>query len=98
MADFICLGYKIVLEIDGEPHFNPEQRAYDSARDEWMKSQGFTVIRVTGKQVELETEEVFDLIEREIKSKSKSSTPAPHPPTPSPRVRGEEEPGPHPQT
>ena len=69
-----------MVEIDGENHFTPEHRAYDLARDKWMKAQGCTVLRFTGKLVEMETSEVLDQIERETKLKSDSR--APYPPTP----------------
>jgi very-short-patch-repair endonuclease len=45
VVDFVCPAARIVLELDGPPHETPERRARDSARDAWLRAQGFTVMR-----------------------------------------------------
>ena len=39
IVDFVCLEQKLVVEIDGGQH--SEAVGYDSARTEWLESQGF---------------------------------------------------------
>jgi very-short-patch-repair endonuclease len=42
-ADFACLSAKVVIEIDGETHY--ERELYDQARDEYLAAQGFKTLR-----------------------------------------------------
>ena len=79
-ADVYCVEARLVVEVDGEPHFTPEGQSRDEARDRWMNEQGIRVLRFTGKQVEHEPHLVREEIERALK--------APHPQPLSPR-RGE---------
>lgn len=51
IVDFVCLKKKLVVEIDGEYHLEPQQQKLDAQRTEWLTNQGFNVIRFTNKQV-----------------------------------------------
>jgi len=42
IADFACFSPRLIIELDGAAHWNPE---YDAARDQWFQAQGFTVLR-----------------------------------------------------
>ena len=44
-ADFVCLRRKLIVEIDGPLHDNPEARAHDVERDAWLNAEGFVVLR-----------------------------------------------------
>ena len=43
IVDFICLEKKLIIEVDGGQH--AEQESYDSARDAWLRAQGYFVVR-----------------------------------------------------
>jgi len=43
IVDFICLEKKLIIEVDGGQH--AEQEIYDSARDAWLRAQGYFVLR-----------------------------------------------------
>jgi very-short-patch-repair endonuclease len=43
IVDFVCLEHRLIIELDGGQH--AEQIAYDQERDEWLRSQGYTVLR-----------------------------------------------------
>jgi very-short-patch-repair endonuclease len=45
VADFYCAQAKLVIEIDGDSHAQPDQAEYDAARTEWLEARGFRVIR-----------------------------------------------------
>ena len=45
IVDFLCIAAKVIVELDGPLHDTPEQRAKDAARDAWLRSQGFVVLR-----------------------------------------------------
>lgn len=43
--DFYCAQYKIVIELDGEPHFTEEQATKDQKRDKRLTELGCTILR-----------------------------------------------------
>jgi very-short-patch-repair endonuclease len=45
IGDFVCVSAKIVVELDGPPHAKPEQRLHDAQRDQWLRAQGWRVLR-----------------------------------------------------
>ena len=45
IADFAIHSIKLVIEIDGEHHFQPAQMARDRKRDAWLGDQGYRVPR-----------------------------------------------------
>jgi very-short-patch-repair endonuclease len=62
IADFYCHEKKIVVEIDGEYHFQNDQPQYDAWRTEILENLGITVIRFSNYEVENEIEKVKNLI------------------------------------
>jgi very-short-patch-repair endonuclease len=46
VVDFASLRPKVVIEIDGDDHGTDEGRARDAARDFFLRTEGFVVIRV----------------------------------------------------
>lgn len=51
IVDFYCPSCKLVIEIDGGIHENPEQQAYDEEREHKLRSMNLTVLRFTNNQV-----------------------------------------------
>ncbi len=47
IVDFACVAAKLVVEVDGPSHDDPEQLAYDRRRDIWLRDQGWRVLRVS---------------------------------------------------
>jgi len=46
IVDFACLKSKLIVEVDGAHHLNdPAQLAHDLMRDNWLRSQGFAILR-----------------------------------------------------
>jgi very-short-patch-repair endonuclease len=43
IVDFVCLERRLVIELDGGQH--AEETDYDSARDAWLRAEGFRVLR-----------------------------------------------------
>jgi very-short-patch-repair endonuclease len=46
IADFLCDEHRLIVELDGAPHDRAEQQAHDAARDEWLRAQGYRVLRI----------------------------------------------------
>ena len=49
---YIPSPYGVIIEIDGAHHYKKDQRAKDKERDNYLKSQGFIVIRVSNDSVD----------------------------------------------
>jgi len=60
IADFVCFEKRLIIEVDGGEH--SEQPAYDSERDTWLESQGFSVLRFWNNQVLEEIEALKEII------------------------------------
>jgi very-short-patch-repair endonuclease len=45
IVDFACFTPKVVIEIDGGQHNEPDAKRHDAQRDDWLRSEGFTVLR-----------------------------------------------------
>jgi len=65
IADFAYLSRLIVIEVDGGQH--AEARAYDARRDEYMRGQGFRVLRLWNNDVLNNMEGVWEAIAVEFK-------------------------------
>ena len=64
IADFLCYRHRLIVEADGPLH---EERAeHDAERDEWLRSQGFRVLRFANKDVWRRTEDVIAIIPKEV--------------------------------
>ncbi len=50
VVDFVCVRHRLVIEADG-PFHDAEQ---DRARDRWLASEGFRILRFTNAQVTAE--------------------------------------------
>ena len=56
IVDFICFEYRLAVEIDGPSHEVPQQRLADRERDNWLREQGFRVLRLANELVIASTE------------------------------------------
>ncbi|WP_428643220.1 endonuclease domain-containing protein [Roseibium sp.] len=66
VADFVIFSRKLVVEIDGDVHGLPEQQEHDRLRDDWLRSQGFDVLRYSALDVEENLEGVVLDIRRKL--------------------------------
>lgn len=62
IVDFYCPEEKLVVELDGEVHFNEEAIEYDKKRTEFLESVGLKVIRFENNEVLKNTEYVLSKI------------------------------------
>ncbi|GGK64862.1 hypothetical protein GCM10011405_11060 [Rufibacter glacialis] len=53
----------MVIEVDGGSHHNTGTQLADEARDQWLKEQGFTVLRFTNEEIYQNVERVLWAIE-----------------------------------
>jgi very-short-patch-repair endonuclease len=45
IADFLCFQRRLIVELDGAPHDSEERQSRDRVRDEWLREQGYLVLR-----------------------------------------------------
>lgn len=62
IADFYCAEARLVIEIDGDTHAEPDQEDYDQARTEWLVERGYRVIRFTNEDVYKHIDDVLNEI------------------------------------
>ena len=64
IADFACLSRKLIVEIDGGYHSEPQQHADDVQRTQALQRLGFRVVRFTNEEVLEHTEQVIKKIQQ----------------------------------
>ena len=51
VVDFCCYDLRLVIEVDGDVHLEPQQVAHDENRDVYLQSRGYTVLRFSNQRV-----------------------------------------------
>lgn len=60
IADFCCFSARLIVEVDGGVHHFTEDR--DAARDAWLATQGFRVLRLSNEMVLSNPDQALDSI------------------------------------
>ena len=68
IVDFYCSEEKLVIELDGQGHYNTGGQVYDDFRDERLKALGFKVLRFENKLVFKNIESLLEEIEQQFGS------------------------------
>jgi very-short-patch-repair endonuclease len=66
IADFVHLGSRLVVEVDGARHELPEAQLHDLERDEWLRSQGYRILRIRDQDAFSRPRDMGELIAAEI--------------------------------
>ena len=45
IVDFCCPKLKLIIEVDGEQHYMPENEKYENKRTEFLEQSGYKIIR-----------------------------------------------------
>ena len=67
-VDFVCLERRLIVELDGGQHGEAGQMEHDRERDQWLKGDGFRVLRFWNHQVFEEWDDVAEEIWRCLES------------------------------
>jgi very-short-patch-repair endonuclease len=62
IVDFICVETALVIELDGSVHAEPQQTEHDRARQLYLESRGYRVIRFLNADVFVNMESVLQTI------------------------------------
>ncbi len=66
ITDFYCHEAKLVIELDGGIHRQPDARKKDQWRDEDLETSGFKVLRIPNERILDNPEQVLDLIQAAV--------------------------------
>ena len=66
VVDFVCEEIKLIIELDGGQHNEPENIEADNLRTEFLESKGFKVIRFWNKDINLNISGVYELLSNEV--------------------------------
>ena len=66
IVDFVCLEEQLVIEVDGDYHYNKEQIENDFERTVALSRMGFQVLRFDNDMVLHHIEDVIDRINEEL--------------------------------
>lgn len=65
IVDFYCHQAKLVVELDGSQHYDPEEQKKDAERTRYLKSQGLKVLRFSNLDVTRRFRSVCEAIDME---------------------------------
>ena len=68
IADFYCSELLLVIEVDGESHFTPQQILYDEVRTQFLNSINIKVIRISNHDIQNNLEGARAYLLEQIKS------------------------------
>ena len=69
IVDFYCYKEKIVIELDGGGHYEPEAEQYDQKRTEVLKDYGLKVLRFCNTDIDKKFYSVCTVIDDEVKNR-----------------------------
>jgi very-short-patch-repair endonuclease len=69
IADFLCRERKLVVEVDGATHSEPDAIAYDERRSKYLQALGYKLLRVQNADVFTIRDDVLDMILMALKGK-----------------------------
>ena len=67
IVDFYCAQAKLVIELDGSQHFEPDAKAKDADRTSFLVGYGLTVIRIPNNEISQNFDGVCEYIDRVVK-------------------------------
>ena len=70
IVDFYCAKAKLVIELDGSQHYEPEEAHRDEARTAFLKEYGLTVIRIPNHEVTGNFRGVCEYIDALVKAET----------------------------
>ena len=79
IVDFICREKKIIIEIDGGQHNEPQNTDYDISRTKFLYSSGYKVVRFWNNEINDNIDGVYEKLKEVFEIT---------PPQPSPSVEG----------
>ena len=70
-VDFYCFQAKMIVELDGSQHCDPEEIEYDQRRTAYIQQQGFEVMRISNRDVMTKFRSVCEYIDMAVQNRVK---------------------------
>ena len=70
IVDFYCAKAKLIVELDGSQHFEPDAKAKDRDRTAFLEQYGFTVLRIPNNEVNQNFGGVCEYIDNLVRTKA----------------------------
>jgi len=67
IVDFYCAKAKLIVELDGSQHYDPEEQAKDAQRTAFLQQYGLTVLRIPNNAVMQNFRGVCEYIDMAVK-------------------------------
>ena len=67
IVDFYCHKAKLVIELDGSQHCEPEKEEYDRKRTEYLEKEGLYVMRISNRDVTEQFRAVCEAVDDTIR-------------------------------
>lgn len=71
IADFCYPRAKLIIEVDGDIHDNPDVKEYDKERTGFLEAVNYKVVRFTNRQILEDPESVVDEIKTHLSSRGR---------------------------
>ena len=69
IVDFYCFQAKLVVELDGSQHYEPEEMEYDQERTAYLESLGFVVLRFSNLDIIKRFRAVCEMIDNIVQNR-----------------------------
>ena len=69
IVDFYCASARLVIELDGSQHYEPQGLAYDSERSEFLTALGLEVLRFSNRAIDRDFHGVCTQIDLTIQNR-----------------------------
>ena len=73
IVDFYIACQKIVIELDGSQHYEPEHREMDLRRDTYLKENGYQILRYSNADINYRFQNVCDNIWNHLQNDNRNS-------------------------
>ena len=73
IVDFYCAAAKLVIEVDGSQHYEPQGMAYDIERSAFLSALGLEVLRFSNREIDREFRGVCEQIDMTIQKRLEGS-------------------------
>ena len=69
IVDFYCFRAKLIVELDGSQHCEPEAIDYDRRRSDYLQKQGYDVLRISNRDVATQFRAVCEMIDTAVQNR-----------------------------
>ena len=69
IVDFYCFRAKLIVELDGSQHCEPSAVTYDRNRKDYLQKQGFSVLRISNRDVMERFRSVCEMIDIAVRDR-----------------------------